>query len=203
MSTSKKRTSLWLSLIVILLLLGGAGWYLLWPVSVSIPLSSVESTLAQSLSQKPLNWNHLLTLELAKPKITAAQSAPQVAGQNQRLRVELAGTLRPPLLQAYQGQVELETGLNYKPATGEFFLVDPQVKQLQFEALPANFTQPLKDMANQLLPPVFGQIPVYRLNSEQLPERALKKMLMAVSVQQDRIKIVFQNRYLHQLLSRY
>ena len=184
---------LFVPILLVMGILGGAAWYLLWPVSMAIPLTTVESTLGQLLSQKPLNWNQVIKLELLEPKLSAAEES--------RLRMNLKGNLQPALLRSYQGELVLVTGLIYKPETGEFFLGKLQVEQVRFEDVPALYTDPLKQMANQLLPPIVAQVPVYKLNPDQLPERALKKMLMAVSIQEDKIKIVFQNRYLHLLLS--
>jgi len=179
--------------LLVLGLLSAVIWYLFWPVSVAIPLSSVETALVDYLSQKTVNWNNLIKLQLSEPSVRPAEE--------NRLKLHLAGELQPAFMRTYQGELVLLTGLIYKPETGEFFLENPQLEQLIFSDAPALYTEPLKQMANQLLPPIFEQVPVYRLNPEQLPERALKKMLMAVSIQENQIKIVFQNRYLHQLLS--
>lgn len=182
-----------LPLFLLLLVGAGVAWYTLWPVSVSIPLTRVETTLGQYLAQKPLSWNNLFQLRLTQPRLSPA-------GDN-RLRVATTGELKPPLFQTLRGELVLVTGLRYKASTGEFFLTDPQMEKFGFKELPAQLTEPLRQMANDVLPPVFSQIPVYRLNPDQLPERALKSVLLTVNVKQEQIEIVFQNRYFHRLLS--
>lgn len=181
-----------LPLLLFLALGAGAAWYTLWPVKVSIPLSRVESALGNYLAQKPLHWNNLLKLELTAPRLTAAP--------DNRLQLMTTGQLQPPFFKTLQGEVVLITGLKYKAETGEFFLSDPQLAHFQFKELPGQFTEPLREMANEVLPPLFTQIPVYRLNPDQLPERALKSVLLTVNVKAEQIEIVFQNRYFHGLL---
>jgi hypothetical protein len=90
-----------------------------------------------------------------------------------------------------EGKVVLHTGLNYKPASGELFLVDPELVDLEMPFVNGDLMEEIKSTVVNMLRNIIPLIRIYRVKESDLNHSLDKSTLKTYSVADDRLNLEF------------
>jgi len=118
-------------------------------------------------------------------------SNPQVAfaGDRLSLAVDVDATAGAWTM---HGHAVVEGGVEYRPADGAVLLRDATVRVLDFDRVPPEWREPLREIAEQLLVAQLAERPLYTLDATHGGDEArARKHLRRVWIADDRLMLLF------------
>lgn len=116
-----------------------------------------------------------------------AQDKTQEARGEAQERVEARSENRDPEL--LSGTVTVSTAVTYEASTGELFLTDFRVEQLDVDQLPGRFNKPVTNLASRLVSNALNQVAIYQIDDSGLGGSIARAMLDDVVVEDGVLKI--------------
>ena len=86
-----------------------------------------------------------------------------------------------------KGRAEIEGGLGYDPARGEFHLLRPAVAGLHFDGLPQEYLDLVRMMTNSITGELLGGIVVYRLDERDFRQGVMRRALKGVQIRDGKL----------------
>lgn len=88
---------------------------------------------------------------------------------------------------AAAGRAEIEGGLGYDPARGEFHLLRPAVTDLQVDVLPQDYLDLVRTMTNSIAEQFLSGIVIYRLDERDFRQGMMRRALKGVHVRDGKL----------------
>ena len=90
--------------------------------------------------------------------------------------------IAPALGRRFIGQLALDSVLDYNADTGEFYLVDPKIQELELADVPDNYQSLARQLAEQIVGRYLDRFAVYRLDPDDFEESLARLVLQNVAV---------------------
>jgi hypothetical protein len=120
-------------------------------------------------------------LQLANPQVLLQQGDERIG-----MRMDLV--IEPPFIKKQcAGEVEFDAEVEYKPARGEFFLVDARVRHFNLIDVPKKYQTLAQGLVNQVLKRYLDELPVYTLDGDNFKESLAKLVLKKVQVKDGKL----------------
>ncbi|MDH3327574.1 MAG: DUF1439 domain-containing protein [Gammaproteobacteria bacterium] len=116
-----------------------------------------------------------VSVVVSNPKIKLTNGDNKI-GINADILVKLPGGIEST------GKIFIEGGINYKPKTGEFFFVDPEVKKIEFDKLPEKYNPNVVKVVDVSVKKVLAKTPVYKFKDDDLKHKLAKSTLKSVNI---------------------
>lgn len=169
-------------LVFCLLLLAVAGYLHYRSETFEVRIS--EQQIHQKLAEKlPLQKTYLYLFELTleNPRVDLLEDSGRIAA-GLDVRVRIKGGAEDRVL---HGTVDASGKLRYAAAEGQFYLSDPEIEKLSVAGLPEKRTAQIRSVVETALSEYYADHPVYRLQSDDIKQTAVKVVLKDVSVDGD------------------
>jgi hypothetical protein len=150
---------------------------------ITLHLSAAE--IQQSL-QKRLPF----TKEYRLATIIIKDAVVKLSEGSDRVGVQAMATFRLPLVGEVDGDAMLDGEINYVPSSGEFYLVHPQVREINIPKLPAVARPKVEELIAKGAEFYLSVVPVYRLKPENTKQSLAKLFLKSVKVQNGQLVLV-------------
>ena len=105
-----------------------------------------------------------------------------LAADSERVGLRAAVEIAPALGRRFLGQMAFDAALDYNAEKGEFYLVDPQIGELELEEVPDRYRSLARQLAEQLTGRYLDRVTLYRLDSDDFEESLAKMVLKKVAV---------------------
>lgn len=145
---------------------------------ISITNSDIQSRLDQLF---PKTKTHLLVLRLTyqNPRAKLIEGADRIQiGLDAVLNIRLN---REP--RSFSGSVDVDTSISFNPESGEFFLIDPVIKNLAIGGIPQAYTGQANTLASEAAAEFMDRYPVYTLRATDVKTTIAKLVLKGVRVE--------------------
>lgn len=127
----------------------------------------------------------LVDVTLENPRVDLVDGSDRVhAGLDVRLSLRPIGEDK-----SFGGSVDASAAIKYVPEKGQFFLVEPDVRRLEIDGLPAKYTEKAKLAVSKALEQYYEDHPVYTLNPAQAKQAAAKLLLKSVVTRDEKLFI--------------
>jgi hypothetical protein len=123
-------------------------------------------------------------VELHNPRVNLSS---QVAG----IKIALTLSAKMAGQKEKEGKVVLQAGLNYKPASGELFLIDPELLDLEMPLVNGDLTEEIRSTVINMLRNIIPLIRIYRVKESDLNHSLDKSTLKTYSVTDGRLNLEF------------
>lgn len=90
--------------------------------------------------------------------------------------------IRSPHFSTGKGRAWLDGKLNYNPAKGEFYFQEPEVREVKFENIPAQYHDLVKMLFQHAVTQRLANTPIYKLNTNKTKQQLAKVLLKSVKV---------------------
>ena len=155
----------------------------------SMALHAYENTVELTREDLQQHVDSLMPVQSQLLMIQLALSDPQVSLPEGQNRIAIASRLRalaPGLIDA-TGRAELSGTIRYQRQEGAFYLDQPVINALQIDQIPAQQTEPLKELLEVALSHALLSTPIYTLSKDNMKERMAKMMLKRVEVRDQKL----------------
>lgn len=174
-----------LSILLCLLAAGGIYFYFSGGEYV-IRIS--EAQIREKLESKlPITKRYFLIIELTlnHPRVHLVNRTSRVlAGLDATLNIKLNDNPKP-----LGGTLDISSGVKYVTETGEFFLTDPVVENVNIEGIPVKFQSPVNGAISKILVEYFQKNPIYTLRASDLKRATVRRVLKSVIVENQELVI--------------
>jgi len=120
-------------------------------------------------------------------ELTLSQPAIQLDPKSNRVGLAVSVDIGMQGVSVGKGRGLLDGELEYRADTGEFYLRDPKLKQIQLDRLRPQYHELVKGLVNNLAYQTFPFILVYQLKDDDIKQILLKNTLQSVKVQQGKL----------------
>jgi hypothetical protein len=110
------------------------------------------------------SYDDVLTLTLENPRVVLEEGSDRMT-----VGVDASVVLNVPELEigaTLRGSADLETGVDYKPDTGEIILKEPSLVSLTIEGIPQEYSDMATDVANQIVSVTLDGYAIYKVEPE-------------------------------------
>jgi len=90
---------------------------------------------------------------------------------------------------SYKGMIYIDGEVDYDPAAGEFFFTKGKVKELAIEGVPEQLNGPVSELADAAASNNLNKVPLFKLNEQDMKERAAKFFLKKVKIKNGKLEI--------------
>lgn len=146
--------------------------------------SDIQSTLEKSL---PITKTYLFIIQvtLKNPRVQLENGASRVnAGLDVVFNITV-GQNHEPL----GGSVDVSGGVSYTSETGEFFLTDPIIEQLQIQGVSDLYIEKINSALSKALSEYYSDNPIYTLNTLDAKQATVRFVLKNVIVENQELVI--------------
>uniref|UniRef100_B8HQE7 DUF1439 domain-containing protein n=1 Tax=Cyanothece sp. (strain PCC 7425 / ATCC 29141) TaxID=395961 RepID=B8HQE7_CYAP4 len=153
---------------------GGLIFLSTWTHNIVIPESRLQEMVQQYF---PIEQNIMffLNIKLENPQIMLENNSDRI-----KFKLDIDGS--SPLGSDLQGTGLVSGKVSYVKETGEFFIVEPQIENIQVQGMPADLFSRFDQTANQLLQDYLQRQPVYKITSDTFPTYLVRLTLKEVEV---------------------
>lgn len=124
----------------------------------------------------------LYQVELSHPQVILREGSDRVG-----LRLDVAGTIMQQM--SLSGRSMMEGRLRFDPKSGAFYLEDAELKELDIDGLPAQYTSEFRNLAEQAAREVLRTRPVYVLGQSGEEKTLMGREIKAISVRHGKLVI--------------
>lgn len=153
-----------------------------WAYDYTVELT--EAQLQQQLaSMMPITKEKMfVTVTLSKPALELGVGGDKI-GVFSNLDISAPGGIKGT------GRAKVEGRISYKKQTGEFFLYNPTISQIEIDQIPNQFHSNVKQLAQLALNSSIKGKPIFTLTDNNSQEKLAKSMLKSVKVEPGKILI--------------
>ncbi|MGR8929869.1 MAG: DUF1439 domain-containing protein [Gammaproteobacteria bacterium] len=179
------KKTIWISTTLILLTSICAYYYFSKSAyEIRITEDQIREKLA---SQLPLTKRYFFIIELtlANPRVSLTNGSSRVtAGLDAELTIKITNPPTP-----LKGTIDISSGISYRSETGEFFLTDPKIENLQMQAIPDKFQAQIEQAVSIALTEYFDKNPVYTIRKSDAKQAAIRLVLKNVVVENNELVV--------------
>lgn len=124
----------------------------------------------------------LYQVELAQPRVLLREGSDRIG-----LRLDVAGTVAQQL--SLSGRGTLEGRLRFEPESGAFYLDEAELKELDIDGMPEQYTSELRGLAQHRAREALRTRPVYVLGQSGEEKTLMGREIKAISVRQGKLII--------------
>ena len=148
-------------------------------------LAFTREDLQSRLTRKfPRQEKHqLMAVTFSNPEVVLEPGADTMG-----IRLDL--NMTPRLGKRRRGWVLAQGGIEYRPERGEFFIVNPRVRELEIDDLKKKYQQVVRSIADRIVEEYLSEVPVYRLNQKEFKQKVAKLVLKSVEIKDGRLVVV-------------
>jgi hypothetical protein len=167
-------------ILLVLVIAMGVGIYLVFgnsDIEIRVPEANLQSKLAEKL---PLSKTYLFIFDvtLDEPRLDLDEQSDRIlAGLNVDLVIRLGGRELP-----LKGTIDASGSVNYQAETGEFFLLEPVIENLEIDGLEAVYEERVQKALSKAITEFYSTRPIYALEGRTTKEAAAKLLLKDVDV---------------------
>ncbi len=147
-----------------------------------------EGQIRSKMSEKlPLTKAYLYVFEvtLDNPRVELIEGTDRVkAGIDVGLNLLIGGQDEP-----LGGTVDASSGIRYVPETGQFFLTDPHVEDLEIDGVPAAYAIQLNSVLTTALTEYYQSRPIYSIEGKETKDVLARLLLKDVTVENKKLVI--------------
>jgi len=123
------------------------------------------------------------------PFVMLTAHDPQISLEQKTNRIGLAFSLlaNMPGILSGEGRVLIDGDLEYRPKTGEFYLRDPKIKNLELFGFPTEITSTIQQGLQQMMRQSLPVILVYKLKDDDLKQIMAKSVLSSVTINKGKL----------------
>jgi hypothetical protein len=140
--------------------------------------SEIQETLEKNL---PLTKTYLFIIEvtLKTPRVQLENGSNRVnAGLDIELNITVDQNSKP-----LGGSIDVSGGVRYASDTGQFFLTDPNIEQLQIQGLSDEYADKANRALTKALAEYYSEHPIYKLSANDAKQLAVRMVLKNVIVE--------------------
>jgi len=128
--------------------------------------------------------NKRVPIEKKKLIFTVLVSAIDVELKDGSDRIGLIANMevRSPHLSSGKGRAWLDGKLKYEPTDGSFYFIDPQVRDVKFENIPARYHLLVQNILQRALSQRLSNTAVYKLDANNTKQKIARTLLKSVRV---------------------
>lgn len=126
--------------------------------------------------------DELYKIALDKPQVVLREGSDRIG-----LRLDVAGMLMQQI--SLNGRASMDGRLRYEPKTGEFYLDDATLAELNIEGVPPQYLGELQRVAEQAARELLNSRPIYVLGQSGESKKLMGSEIKAVSVQNGKLII--------------
>ena len=144
-----------------------------------------KEDLQSKLTKKfPRKEKHpLMSVTFSNPEILLEPGA-HVMG------IQLDVKMAPRLGKQLMGRVLAEGEIEYRPQHGEFFIVNPKLRKIEFENLKEKYEKDVRSISDRIVEQYLSEVPVYRLDQRDFKQKVAKLVLKSVEIKDGKLVIV-------------
>jgi len=165
-------------------------------ISVSVVLEPGEGPLADAVDER------------AEQRATEAEAAPEEEGRGDRARSKVKGRVQEKASDTREeaqeraqeraeergptqltGTVTVSTAVTYEASTGELFLTDFRIEELDVDQLPGRFNEPVTNLASRLVAEALNQVAIYQIDDSSLGGSIASALLNEVIIENGALTI--------------
>ena len=124
--------------------------------------------------------NALFALDFSRPQVLLHEGTDRMG-----LRVDVGASLLGG--SAYQGQLELDGRLDYRPEEGAIFLADTRLRQFALEGVSSAYLKQIEAVVGSALKEFLARQPVYALDPDAFGHSLAKLALKSVRVENAKV----------------
>ena len=182
LSRAAGRATIGAAVIVMAAVVATAGFMGCTGLTTEITLDEEEinSILADSFPITE-SYDDVLTLTLENPRVVLEEGSDRMV-----VGVDASVVLNVPELEigaTLSGSADLETGIDYKPDTGEIILTEPSLVSLTIEGIPQEYTDMATDVANQIVSVTLDGYAIYKIEPEDFETAVASITLQGVKIE--------------------
>jgi hypothetical protein len=147
---------------------------------ITLNEEEINSILADSFPITE-SYDDVLTLTLENPRVVLEEGSDRMV-----VGVDASVVLNVPELEigaTLSGSADLETGVDYKPDTGEIILKEPSLVSLTIEGIPQEYTDIATDVANEIVSVTLDGFAIYKIEPEDFQTAIASITLKGVKVE--------------------
>ena len=147
---------------------------------ITLNEEEINSILADSFPITE-SYDDVLTLTLENPRVVLEEGSDRMV-----VGVDASVVLNVPELEigaTLSGSADLETGIDYKPDTGEIILKEPSLTSLTIEGIPQKYTDIATDVANQIVSVTLDGYAIYKIEPEDFETAVASITLQGVKIE--------------------
>jgi hypothetical protein len=130
---------------------------------------------------------NILTLSLGSASVQLNEGSDRMlVSLNASVSLNTSGTVR-----SFSGTINISTGVEYNPESGEVLLEDPEVESLHFDNFPEKDLKVLTAIVNIIVGVVLDGYPIYVLEPEDIPTDIAKLLLNDVTIEDGHVVLKF------------
>lgn len=161
---------------------------LMFSSQVASALSYTMEITEQELQQRV---TAMMPIQVTKPQISVVFLDPKVrllkdsdeVAVSSPLELAVAGVLK------VSGYVNVKGTLRYEATTGEFFLKNPVISEMEVKNLPEKYQPKAREAAQLAIEKTMATRPVYKLQDNHLKQRLAKAVLQSVDVKNEKLLV--------------
>ncbi len=150
--------------------------------SSGIPVTITENQINSAMAKAyPVNQTlfRIIDLTYANPKVFLRPGSDQV---ELRMDAELGIGLIPGA-RKLTGTTTVLSGIRYQPTTGQFFLADPEIREVDIEGIPRDRLELVTKAALELTRSKLEATPIYTFEGNDTLSNAAKLLVKDVRIQ--------------------
>jgi len=124
----------------------------------------------------------LYQVELTHPQVILREGSDRIG-----LRLDVTGNVMQQL--PLSGRTLMEGHLRFEPKSGAFYLEDAELKELDIDGLPAQYTSEIRGLAQQTAREMLRTRPVYVLGQSGEEKTVMGREIKSVSVRRGKLII--------------
>lgn len=123
------------------------------------------------------------------PLVMLTAHNPQVSLKQKSGRIGLAVSVlaNVPGILSGEGRALIDGDLEYRAKTGEFYLRDPKIKNLELYGFPADIIRSIRHVLQQMMRQSLPVMLVYKLQDDDLKQKMAKSVLSSVTVREGKL----------------
>ena len=138
----------------------------------------VEKTYSLDISE---SWPVSFEMTYSNPRVVLIDGRDRATvGLDASVSIKIGRSRRQ--LGPFHGSCNVSFGLDFRPTTGEFFLVDCRIEGISVEGVPARYTEIISQFGSIGAKEVLDRVPVYTLTAKDTKTAIAKLVLKNVTV---------------------
>lgn len=155
--------------------------------TVRLSADALNQHLAERLPMQA-SYRNLVNVELRDSQIELSEGSDRITVISS-IRAGVGGG--PMQLIARDGQVTISSAIRYEPSNGTFYAVDPRLEDLSIEGVfPKTSLEHAQKAMAQVQEQLFRELPVYRLDSQEVRQAVARLVLREVRVENQQLHLV-------------
>jgi hypothetical protein len=178
----KKRNGIIALLALALVAIGSFYYFKGKEYHVIVSQAQIDAALKEKF---PISKTHLVIIQLtySNPRLKLLPDSNRIeVGLDANVNIKMVGEAKP-----LSGSVLVTSGLTYNNETKQFFLSEPEIKQIAIQGVPQQYVDKVTDFASRLAREYLQEFPVYTLKATDTKKTAAKLLLKKIEIKNSEV----------------